>query len=771
MTLTHWGAFRAHAEDDQVVDVEPLTHDPDPSPIGRSLEAVTRSRVMRPAVRRSWMEGGPGTATHLRGAEPFVEVDWDTAIALVAAELDRVRTTHGNQAIYGGSYGWSSPGRFHHAQSQIHRFLAAIGGYTRSVNTYSLAAAEVIVPHVLGHSWDDVQDMHTSWPVIAEETDVFVAFGGVPWKNSQVQYGGQGTHTLRKWMVAARRRGCRFVNVGPIRDDVLAGLDARWFRVRPNTDVALMLALMRRLVTSGRADEEFLATHCHGWERLAGYLAGEGDGIEKSPRWAAEITGVEVDDIEWLADLLGSGTTMVNSAWALQRAHHGEQAYWATIALAAVVGHIGVPGGGFGLGYGATGAIGKGTPTQILPRLGSRPNAVSDFIPVARIADCLLSPGTEFSYDGGTYRYPQLRLIYWSGGNPFHHHQDLRRLERAWQVPETIVVHEPYWTATARRADVVLPITTALEREDIGGAPIDDHLVAMQPVISPVGEARDDFDVFAALAHRLGAEPHFSEGRSSGEWVRAFYERFAEHRPDAPDYEAFVAAGYLQKVARPGDRSHLRVLFDAFRADPIGSPLPTPSGRIELYSDTIATFELEDCPPHPAWLEPRERLGMPNEFPLHLVSNQPRSRLHSQLDHGVTSAESKRSGREPVRIHPHDAAARGIRSGDVVRLFNVRGSCLAGAVVDDGVMEGVVQLSTGAWWAPTDEIDCVHGNPNVLTTDAGSSSLAQGPSAHTCMVDVERFAGTVPDMDPHAPPMLIRTGSEGDARPSRSGST
>jgi hypothetical protein len=128
MTLTHWGAFRAHAEDDQVVDVEPLTHDPDPSPIGRSLEAVTRSRVMRPAVRRSWMEGGPGTATHLRGAEPFVEVDWDTALDLVAAELERVRTTHGNQAIYGGSYGWSSPGRFHHAQSQIHRFLATIGG-------------------------------------------------------------------------------------------------------------------------------------------------------------------------------------------------------------------------------------------------------------------------------------------------------------------------------------------------------------------------------------------------------------------------------------------------------------------------------------------------------------------------------------------------------------------------------------------------------------------------------------------------------------------
>jgi biotin/methionine sulfoxide reductase len=625
------------------------------------------------------------------------------------------------------------------------------------VNSYSLAAAEVIVPRVVGHSWGEIQDMHTSWPIIASHTDTFVAFGGVPHKNSQVQYGGQGTHTLRKWMTAARDRGCRFVNVGPLRDDVLDELDARWIPIRPNTDVALMLALMQTLVTSGNADLEFLNSRCHGWEHFAGYLAGISDGVEKTPEWAAAITGIDAREVHELAEMLFSGTTMVNAAWALQRAHHGEQVFWSAIALAAVIGQIGLPGGGFGLGYGATGAMGKGTPTQNLPRLDSPANPVASFIPVSRIAECLEGPGTPFAYDGGVYSYPDVRLVYWSGGNPFHHHQDLRRLERAWQQPETIVVHEPYWTATARRADIVLPVTTALEREDIGGAPIDDHLVAMQPVIPPLGESRDDFEIFSDLARRLELEERFTEGRSASEWVREFYERFAEHQPDAPDYDEFVQAGYLQRAVQPGDRSHLRVLLADFRADPAASPLPTPSGRIELFSEAIESFELDDCPPHPTWLEPRERLGGHQPWPLHLVSNQPRTRLHSQLDHGVTSIESKVRNREPIRLNPLDAAARGIESGDVVRVFNNRGACLAGAVIDDGVMAGVVQLSTGAWWAPADEVDCLHGNPNVLTTDAGSSGLAQGPTAHTCLVEVESFLGVVPDIDPHAPPEILRS--------------
>src|SRR5690606_14628439 len=145
-------------------------------------------------------------------------------------------------------------------------------------------------------------------------------------------------------------------------------------------------------------------------------------------------------------------------------------------------------------------------------------------IPVARIADLLLSPGKKFSFDGQELEYPDIRLIYWAGGNPFHHHQDLFRLRQAFQRPETIIVHEPYWTATARHADIVLPATTALERNDIGGSSRDPYVFAMHKAVEPVGEARDDFRIFSELADRLGAGERFrSEERrvgKGGRWRR-----------------------------------------------------------------------------------------------------------------------------------------------------------------------------------------------------------------------------------------------------------
>src|SRR5690606_17557724 len=190
------------------------------------------------------------------------------------------------------------------------------------------------------------------------------------------------------------------------------------------------------------------------------------------------------------------------------------------------------------------------------------------------------------------------------------------------------------------------------------------------------------------------------------------------------------------------------VLHAGFRTDPDRHPLATPSGRIELYSETIAGFGYADCPPHPTWLPPEEWLGAPQaeRFPLHLVSSQPRHRLHSQLDPGPVSAAGKAAGREPVWINPEDAAARGIGDGDVVRLFNDRGQCLAGAVVTDRVRRRVVVLQTGAWYDPADGEGGLekHGNPNVLTEAPGPSALGQGCSALSCLVEIERFGGEPP---------------------------
>src|SRR5258708_28638229 len=333
-------------------------------------------------------------------------------------------------------------------------------------------------------------------------------------------------------------------------------------------------------------------------------------------------------------------------------------------------------------------------------------NPLNRAIPGARIADCLLDPGGTYDFNGKRATYPDIRLVYWAGGNPFHHHQDLNRLRRAWQRPQTIIVHEPWWTATARHADIVLPATTTLERNDIGAAQRDRYVLSMQQAIAPVGQARSDFAIFTALAQRLGCEPAYAQGRDEMAWLRHLYDRWRErartNQAAIPDFDGFWREGFLE-IPRRADEY---VLLSDFRTDPDKHRLATPSGRIELYSDRIAGFGYADCPPHPTWLEPSEWLGAaPNAYSLHLISSQPRYRLHSQMDGGPVSATGKVAGREAVAINPADAKRRGIAAGDVVRVFNARGACLAGAEITEAVRPGVLRLSCGAWYDPADSDD------------------------------------------------------------------
>ncbi len=753
-TLTNWGAYEVETDGHEITAVHPFAKDPDPSPIGQSLKAVRRSRVERPAIRESWLRGGPGANPEGRGHEPFVEVDWDTALDLVAAELDRVRSRHGNQAIFGGSYGWASAGRFHHAQSQIHRFLNTIGGYTASVDNYSFAAGNVITPHVFGLSFVDYVDQQPNLIEISEHTELLVAFGGIPLKNSQVQHGGQGRHMVRSRLEACRDRGVRFVNVSPLAEDLGDSGETEWVPVRPNTDTATMLGLAHSLLVADAHDQAFLETHCVGWDRFRRYLLGEDDGVPKSAEWASDISGIDADRIRSLAAEMAERRTLITLSWSVQRSHHGEQSYWMAAALAAILGQVGLPGGGVGYGYGAIGLNGHPVGYHSLPLLPQGRNQVADYIPVARISDLLLHGGEEFDYDGRRLTYPETRLVYWAGGNPFHHHQDLNRLARAWQTPDTTICHEPFWNSLARHCDVVLPATTPLERNDVGGSGNDDFLFWMERVIDPVGEARDDYRIFSDLARRLGVGEQFTEGRTADEWIEHIYTKFRSRHPDYPSLAELQETGHFQIPEDwiPPVASRIA----AFRLDPVGSPLTTPSGRIELYSDTIAGFGYDDCPPHPAWLEPYEWLGNAGRYPLHMISNQPKTRLHSQWDHGETSLNGKVDGREQIGMSPVDAASRGLSHGDLVRVFNDRGACLASLAIRDDLRADVVQLATGAWWDPIEPDGmCRAGNPNVLTHDVGTSKLAQGPTAQTCLVEVERFVGEPPRVESHDLPHLI----------------
>ena len=222
LTSTHWGTYRAKVKNGKVQELIGWEHDKDPSPIGPGILDVQHgpTRIDSPMVRKSWLENGPGNRNELRGIDPFIEISWDKAETLVAEELNRVKNNFGNSSIFGGSYGWASAGRFHHAQSQLHRFLNCIGGYTRSKFTYSFAAAEAMVPHILG-SYRAYLDTCTSWDLIKKHTKLFVCFGGVPIKNSQICQGGTGNHYQRESLIDAGNNGIEFINISPLKSDLI----------------------------------------------------------------------------------------------------------------------------------------------------------------------------------------------------------------------------------------------------------------------------------------------------------------------------------------------------------------------------------------------------------------------------------------------------------------------------------------------------------------------------------------------------------------------
>ncbi len=755
-SLAHWGAFTADVADGDITAVTQMDGDADPSPLLGNLAGSIRhrSRIAGPAVRRGWLRDGPGPSTE-RGADEYISVSWDELTELLADELRRVVDTYGNEAIYGGSYGWASAGRFHHAQSQVHRFLKMLGGYTFSRHSYSLGATGVIMPRVVG-THDDLFKRSTDWDVIAEHTELLVCFGGVALKNTGINHGGTTAHPARAALRRMRARGGQIVSLSPLRDDVDG--DCRWLAPVPGTDVAVMLALAYVLATEGLADLDFLDTYCTGYPRFERYLLGRDDGVAKSPQWASALSGLPAEDLTDLARQMAASRTLVTVSWSLQRVRHGEQAPWMGLTLAAMLGQIGVPGGGFGHGYGSMNEPGLPPLRCRLPALPQGPNPVQTFIPVAAVTDMLLNPGGPFDYNGLQLTYPDIKCVYWSGGNPFHHHQNIPRLRRALSRVDTVVVHDPYWTAMAKHADIVVPSTTAYEREDYSGSRNDPLLVAMPALTQPYADSRDDYTTFSALAERLGFGEQFTEGRTARQWLVHMYEKWSAGLDfEVPGFDDFWSAGQLRLPTEPG----LTLLAD-FRADPIGHRLATPSGRIEIFSRTIDGFGYDDCVGHPRWYEPTEWLGgeRARTYPLHLLANQPATRLHSQLDSGATSLASKVQGREPVRIHPDDAAARGLADGDVVRVFNDRGACLAGVVIDSGLRPAVVQLSTGAWFDPADPSDpdsmCVHGNPNMLTDDVGTSSLAQGCTGAHVLVQVEKFDAALPPVRAHEPP-VIRT--------------
>jgi anaerobic dimethyl sulfoxide reductase subunit A len=690
----------AHVRDGRVVRVtgEPEAvrrHRLEPCVRGLRYEARVHhpDRLLRPLVR--W---GP------RGSGLFREASWDEALAQVADRLAELRERHDSGAFLCLGRSGSLGALLHDTRLVSKRFFSVWGGHLGLTGNYSNGAAVAASQYTYGTT--ATASSRSDWL----RSRLLLLWG---WDPLVTVLGSQTAATLRE----CRRRGIPLVVVDPRRSRTAALAD-RWIPIRPGSDVALLNALAHELVVNGWCDRAFLDRFTVGFEPYRDHLLGAEDGIAKTPEWQEPITGVPAETARWLARQYATcRPAALLPGWGPQRSRQGEQFHRATAALACFAGYVGIPGGaaaGLGAGPGPSGEAALPVPA----------NPYTESIPVYRWADCVLR--------GPAGGYPaQPRAAYIVGGNPVGQHPDSRRTQQALAALDLVVVHELFLTPPARWADVVLPATTFMERDDIlqpySGQGC--FYIAQRQAIPPQGSCRDDLDVFTELADRLGCAAAYTEGRDAAAWLRHLASLAG-----IADYDGFRAAG-IHWTAPPGpdgapDGTEPHVAFRDQIAS--GVPFATPSGRIEIWSERLAARGDPLVPPIPRYLDLDEGPGDPLRvrLPLQLLSPKSSRRTNSTFDNVL-------GGEQAVRLHPEDAAARGLRDGERVRVWNDRGSCVVVLRVSDGVTRGVAVLPSGAWVRWGAGGDDEGGCPNTLTSDAGTawscSSIQQ-----TALVEVSR---------------------------------
>ena len=761
-SASHFGPFEAVVRDGRIIEISAMPElDQRPTEMlmyGVLDRVYDKSRIDYPMVRKSYLEGWKSgdVKPELRGKEEYIRVDWDTALKLTAKAIVDTVATYGNQAILSTSYGgWSHAGIMRPNVLQG-KLFNMIGGCTNTVGDWSGGASQISLPHVIGDM--EVYSAQTAWEVIRDNTEVFVLVGCDPIKNNRIEYTVADHGMYGPWE-QIRDNGTKFISINPQKTASDSYLNADWVKIVPNTDVALFLGMASHVLDQGLQDDAYMAKYTVGADKWIAYVKGEGDDkTAKTPEWAAAITGIDAAKIRELAELLAKSKTEIAGAWSLQRAHHGEMTHWAIINFAALTGKIGKPGQGVGFSwhYGNGGMPQSGKPTPA--GLSQGKNFVTEYIvPASRITEALENPGAEVVYNGNLRKYPDVHMIYNAGNNFMSHQQDTNRLIKALQKVQTIVSQDVWWTAATRWADIVLPASSPLERDDmsVGGTYSNDRIYAMKKMIEPVGESRSDFDIFAGIADLFYKQSQFIEDQAYPEYVDIMKKAYAmTGAAETTSFEDFWDKGYALQPAPKEARAWVR--HGDFYTDPEANHLHTKSGKIEMFCDTIADMKLDDCPGMPMWLEPAEYLGNAKEGQMHVVSPHPWYRLHSQMD----QSEKLRSlykvqGREPVRISTEDAATRGIADGDLVEIFNDRGTVIAGAVVSDDIMSGVLSIYEGCWPSLDSKGRCNSGLVNFLTSTIKSSGLSQATTANTCLASIRKCEDSEgPNMAYEKPPII-----------------
>ncbi|MBN1267301.1 MAG: molybdopterin-dependent oxidoreductase [Anaerolineales bacterium] len=678
----------------------------------------------------------PLKRTGERGEARFQRISWEEALDTVAGEIQRVRETYGSSALFVpyGTGSYSNTNGSHLAR----RLFNLSGGHLGFYNNYSWACIQRATPTVYGTNITGNQ--RQDWL-----NSRYILMWG--WNPAEMI-----DDTNSAWFIKlAREHGARVVAVDPRKTNSAVGLADEWIPIRPGTDAAMMSAMAFVMLQENLLASDFIATHCVGFDRnqmppgcenqesYQDYLLGTLDGTPKTPVWAETITGVPRETIVHIArEYATIKPAILYQGYGMQRRAYGEQVVRAGCVLAAITGNVGISGGwASGLAFPPPLGGNRGT---VFPK-GENP--VNTRIPVAAWTEAVLN-GPNLGHADGLKGDPlksSIKLIYAIATNALiNQHMNINRSAAVLKdksLVEFIVVQDQFLTPTARFADIVLPACTSFETWGVqDGWKYAETLLFMPKLVEPLGESRSDFRICAGIAERLGIGKEFSQGMDERQWVDWILDRYREDRfPGLPTVDEFLesnAGVFTLPIEEPA------VAFTDFRHDPENNPLPTPSGKIEIFSIELLNLNQPgEIPPVPKYIQEWESPFGPEAeyYPLQVVGSHALQRVHSTHDNNDWLVEAFP---QRVFLNPIDAEVRKIRDGEMVRVFNDRGEMVLPCRVTLRIMPGVVNIPQGAWWSP-DQNGIDHGgSTNVLTAER-LTPLAFGNAQHTIMVQIERI--------------------------------
>lgn len=671
-----------------------------------------------------------------RGEGKFERISWEEALDTIASEMKRIKEAYGNESFYfhyASGTQWSGP----NGRNPVQRLMRLFGGYTDYYGTYSSACYSAVLPYILGTGSNSADDLLNSKLVVLFSSNPVVTTSGGD---------GAGYHCMK-----AKEAGARFICIDPIMTDSCVALEADWVPINPGTDVALVAALSHVMIKNDLYDKDFMAKYSVGFDEdtlpedapknssWMAYVMGDADDVEKTPEWAAEITGIPAERIVSLAyEIAQTKPCAIVQNLGFQRRAYGEQPVRAIPILAAMTGNFGVHGGGTGA------RLGNGTSIK-MGRVPYGENAVKGVISVFMWPDMItrgkeMTSGPEDRIKGVDKLNADMKFMWNHGGNTIiNQHSDINLTKEILSDDtklELIVTCEVMMTPSAMWSDILLPACTGFETDNVitgGGSGRVAWAMYSHQVIEPLFEDMSEIWMADQLADRLGLLDEFREGKETTEdWIRFMVDTAREGDPNFPTFEEFKEKG-VYKVTGPG-----QVVSGAdFVEDPEANPLPTETGKIEIYSPFLASLnDPDEIPAIPKYIPEWEGVSDPlrETYPLMMIGSHSIQRSHSTFS-GVDYLEE--AHHHVMWINTLDAAERGIENGDTVHAFNDRGTIEIEARVTTRIRPGVISVPQGHWYNPDENGVDKGGCINTLT-NYRPTPFAKGNPQHTNLVQVEK---------------------------------